>query len=81
MSKEMSSLEMPKPMLDYVTSEMMPEIKDWKVGDKYVLKVEVEMKSIRKPEQKKELYADFIVNKITPIGTQSQMERLKKKYA
>lgn len=59
-----------------ISSEELPEIKNWKIGKKYKLEVEVEMVSVRKPDyweinemdvDKNELNAGFEINAIKVI--------------
>ena len=61
------SLEMPKETKYYpglsLSSEDLPVIKDWKVGETYKLEVEIKEKSMREDEKKK-VHADFDIRKI-----------------
>jgi hypothetical protein len=64
----------------HITSEMLPEVKDWKVGEKYTLVLEVEQTSVHQerevemgePEgregKKKELCAHFRILTVSPKG-------------
>ena len=53
-TSESHSLDMPKPYHSapsfYVSASQMPEIKDWEVGKKYRLMIEVEQKSKNESE-------------------------------
>ncbi len=52
----------------YISEKELPAIKNWKIGQKYILEVEVEMSGIRKEDYGVDLgkiKADFKINKIS----------------
>lgn len=62
----------------HLTDEDLPEIKDWKVGEKYTLVMEVEELSMRQgnewqgaDEKDKRIHATF---KITSVGVEEEPE-------
>ena len=76
-------MEMPKmkPSM-HVSADDLPEIKDWDVGKTYRMEITARQtsKDEYKPNGKVELSAGFEITKIKPIGEQSKMEKLEKKY-
>lgn len=59
-----------------LTASELPAVKDWKVGSKYTLTIEVEMTSASKNEYQKELTAGF---QITKIGEEDSEDTKKAK--
>lgn len=73
--EEVSVKEM-KPHLD-LSEKDLPAIKDWKVGTKYTIVLEVEMTSIRKSEFEKNnpISACFSINSVkTTSGNKKKYE-------
>ena len=71
------SMEM-KAHLD-LSEKMLPEIKDWQIGKKYKLIVDVEMTSIRKDEYSKDksISACFTVNSVKKVGDSKRAYEVK----
>lgn len=69
-----------KPRL-HIQVEKLKEAKDWKVGKKYVLELEVEMVGLNKEMYGEEqICADFLVKKAKPLGEKTALEELSKRY-
>ena len=70
--------EMPT-MLRGVSAKQLPEIKNWKVGGKYTIQLEVEQTEARKGDymgEGDEMTADFKVKKIKSIGDTEKIEEM-----
>lgn len=78
------------PNIYGVSEKLMPQIKDWKVGDTYEIQATVVLTNLgddyspmdaekMNPADKKSR-ADFLITGIKPIGAKSQMEKLRKRY-
>lgn len=69
-----------KPRL-HIPVEKLKEAKNWKVGSKYVLELEVEMVGLNKEVYGEgEICADFLVKKAKPLGEKSALSELSKRY-
>ena len=80
------------PYIYGIDEDMLPQIKDWEVGGEYQVTMtirqiakRVERDVAEKEESKKDksptdTISDFEVLSIKPIGTQSQMEKFRRKY-
>lgn len=69
-----------KPRL-HIPVEKLKEAKDWKVGKKYLLELEVEMVGLNKDSYGEGMIcADFLVKKAKPLGEKSSIEELSKRY-
>jgi len=75
---ETLSYDMMHPTFSLKASQL-PEIKDWSVGKKYKMEIEVEMIGSNKDEysEKQELSGRF---KITKIGVEKEEDNAKKGY-
>lgn len=68
-----------KPRL-HIPVEKLKEAKDWKVGKKYMIELEVEMVGLNKSMMDDEICADFLVKKAKPLGEKSKLDELSKRY-
>jgi len=70
-----------KPRL-HIPVDKLKEAKDWKVGKKYVLELEVEMVGLNQDQysEDKMICADFVVKKAKPMGEKSELAELRKRY-
>lgn len=66
---KITPFEFPKTVC--LTEKELPEIKDWKVGEKYTITLEVEQTSMRKSDMGGEMKAEF---KILKAMTEDQEE-------
>ena len=82
MKHEVEAMEMPM-MLDGITTDKLPEVKNWKVGDNYTLEVKVEMTGIHKSpyEKESEVRADFKIISVKNLGNTSKIEKLSEKIS
>lgn len=64
----------------HIPVEKLKEAKDWKVGKKYVLELEVEMVGLNKDPYSEGICADFLVKKAKPLGEKSKLDELSKRY-
>jgi len=82
MAKEKIELPQMKPSL-YVNEKDLPDIKDWKVGSEYSLKVKVKMRRLAKddenPKKKVMATASFDVLSMESIKEQEPDKNIKRK--
>lgn len=66
----------------HVPVASLKEAKDWVVGKKYSLELEVEMVGLNKEiyDDSKKICADFLVKKVRPLGEKSELDELKKRF-
>lgn len=76
MMERVMAEEKPKGIL-HITSEQLPEIKDWKVGKKYSINLVVEQKSVNQMGKKNILDASFDILKATASGSKVSEEEYK----
>lgn len=89
MLNSIAPMQEQNPQIYGVDEAKLPAMKDWEVGETYRVEMTIKQtgKNIREDytdekaaKPKKRMVGDFEVMSIKPIGSQSQMEKMRKRY-